>query len=125
MSPPLTLKETMRAAGDPRLTEWHQKLVSKGNEKKKLEENLNTDISKRDQVLTQMAAIRPDVEQFNSRQEKEKEVSFIFLVNAIGADGVRKRYFSCWYKLPTLLWWETSTKTFRRRRKSTGETLGP
>jgi chromosome segregation ATPase len=78
MSPPLTLKETMRAAGDPRLTDWHQKLVGKGHEKKNLEEKLNTDISKRDQVQTQMDKIRPDVEQFENRQNQEKEVSLIF-----------------------------------------------
>jgi DNA-directed RNA polymerase beta subunit len=78
MSPPLTLKETMRAAGDPRLTDWHQKLVGKGHEKKNLEEKLNTDISKRDQVQTQMDKIRPDVEQFENRQNQEKEVSQYF-----------------------------------------------
>jgi len=75
MSPPLTLKETMRAAGDPRLTEWHQKLVTRGIEKKALDEKLNTDIARRDQVKTQMDKIQPDVEQFETRQEKEKEVS--------------------------------------------------
>lgn len=74
MSPPLTLKETMRAAGDPRLTEWHQKLVVKGDEKKKLEEKLVTDISRRDQVQAQMDKLAPDVVQFENRQEMEKEV---------------------------------------------------
>lgn len=77
MSPPLTLKETMRAAGDPRLTEWHQKLVTKGLEKKALDEKLNTDVARRDQVKTQMDKIQPDVEQFETRQEKEKEVSLL------------------------------------------------
>jgi SOS response regulatory protein OraA/RecX len=80
MSPPLTLKETMRAAGDPRLTEWHQKLVSKGIEKKALDEKLNTDIARRDQVKMQMDKIQPDVEQFETRQEKEKEVSLLLCV---------------------------------------------
>jgi SOS response regulatory protein OraA/RecX len=80
MSPPLTLKETMRAAGDPRLTDWHQKLVSKGIEKKALDEKLNTDIARRDQVKMQMDKIQPDVEQFETRQEKEKEVSLLLCV---------------------------------------------
>jgi hypothetical protein len=75
MTPPLTLKETMRAAGDPRLTEWHQKLVTKGAEKKSLDEKLSTDIAKRDQLQLQMDKIRPDVEHFENRQEKVKEVS--------------------------------------------------
>jgi hypothetical protein len=74
MSPPLTLTETMRAAGDPRLTEWHQKLVVKGEEKQKLEEKLSTDISRRDQVQAQLEKIAPDVVQFENRQEQEKEV---------------------------------------------------
>ena len=65
----------MRAAGDPRLTEWHQKLVTKGIEKKALDEKLNTDVARRDQVKSQMDKIQPDVEQFETRQEKEKEVS--------------------------------------------------
>lgn len=75
MSPPLTLKETMRAAGDPRLSEWHEKLVSTGIEKKALDEKLNTDVVRRDQIKTQMDKIQPDVEQFENRQEMEKEVS--------------------------------------------------
>jgi hypothetical protein len=78
MSPPLTLKETMRAAGDPRLTEWHQDLVTKGSDKKALDEKLNTDITKRDQLQMQMDKIQPDVEQFENRQEKEREVSLGF-----------------------------------------------
>ena len=57
------------------MTEWHQKLVTKGIEKKALDEKLNTDIARRDQVKTQMDKIQPDVEQFETRQEKEKEVS--------------------------------------------------
>jgi hypothetical protein len=75
MSPPLTLKETMRAAGDPRLTEWHRNLVAKGNEKKILQEKLNGDISRRDQIQAQIDKIQPDVEQYENRQEQEKEVS--------------------------------------------------
>lgn len=74
MSPPLTLKETMRAAGDPRLTEWHQQLVVKGDEKKKLEERLVTDISRRDQVQGQLDQLAPEVERFENRQELEMQV---------------------------------------------------
>lgn len=33
----VVLKETMRAAGDPRLTQWHEALVTKGNKGKELE----------------------------------------------------------------------------------------
>lgn len=37
MAPVTVLKETMRAAGDPRLTKWHEKLVDKGKRLKELE----------------------------------------------------------------------------------------
>jgi len=102
MSPPLTLKETMRAAGDPRLTEWHQKLVTKGIEKKALDEKLNTDVARRDQVKTQMDKIQPDIEQFETRQEKEKEVSLRTKCSVkpdeverdSGSDGSRCKDFS-------------------------------
>lgn len=38
MQPEVVLKETMRAAGDPRLTEWHEKLVQKGVQLKEVEQ---------------------------------------------------------------------------------------
>ncbi len=37
MLPVTVLKETMRAAGDPRLTKWHESLVEKGGKAKELE----------------------------------------------------------------------------------------
>lgn len=37
MAPVTVLKETMRAAGDPRLTKWHEKLIDKGKRMKELE----------------------------------------------------------------------------------------
>ena len=36
MAPITVLKETMRAAGDPRLTRWHEALVEKGAHAKEL-----------------------------------------------------------------------------------------
>lgn len=77
MSPPLTLKETMRAAGNPRLTEWHQHLVVKGNEKKVLDEKVTGDIIRRDQLRSQVDSLAPDVEHFENRQNQEFQVSHI------------------------------------------------
>jgi len=37
MVPVIVLKETMRAAGDPRLTRWHETLVEKGGKAKDIE----------------------------------------------------------------------------------------
>lgn len=37
MSPDIVLRETMRAAGDPRLSKWHEFLCEKGAERRSLE----------------------------------------------------------------------------------------
>jgi hypothetical protein len=74
MSPPLTLKETMRAAGNPRLSEWHQALVTKGGEKKVLDEKVTGDVTRRDQLQAQVDSLAPDVEHFENRQNKEFHV---------------------------------------------------
>lgn len=34
MNPEFVLKETMLAAGDSRMTEWHEKLITRGGEAK-------------------------------------------------------------------------------------------
>lgn len=75
MAPPQTLKETMRAAGNPRLTEWHSHLVNKGNEKKVLDEKVAGDIIRRDQIQSQVDNLAPDVEHFENRQNQELQVS--------------------------------------------------
>jgi hypothetical protein len=36
MAPITVLKETMRAAGDPRLSKWHEALIEKGLKLRKL-----------------------------------------------------------------------------------------
>lgn len=75
MAPPLTLKETMRAAGNPKLTEWHSHLITKGNEKKVLDEKVAGDIIRRDQIQTQVDSLAPDVEHFENRKNQEFQVS--------------------------------------------------
>lgn len=74
MAPPLTLKETMRAAGNPSLTEWHEHLVKKGQEKKLLDERLEDNVTRRDQVQAQVQTLEPDVEHFENRQNQELQV---------------------------------------------------
>ena len=75
MAPPLTLRETMRAAGDPHLTEWHEKLIEKGQEKKTLDEKVLENVVRRDQVQAQVDILAPDVEHFENRQHQEIQVS--------------------------------------------------
>lgn len=75
MAPPLTLKETMRAAGNPRLTEWHEKLVTKGAEKRALDDKLLSDTSRRDQLQAQVDSLAPDVQHYERRKDQEFQVS--------------------------------------------------
>jgi len=51
MSPQQLLRETQRAAGDPRLTNWHDTLITAGKEMAQLGEVGGvSDISSQDQV---------------------------------------------------------------------------
>jgi hypothetical protein len=53
MSPQQLLRETQRAAGDPRLTNWHDTLITVGEEMAQLGEvSAVPDISSRDQVCS-------------------------------------------------------------------------
>lgn len=74
MAPPLTLRETMRAAGNPNLTKWHKGLVDKGAQKKILDEKVLSDASKRDRLQAQVNSLAPDVEHYENRQNQEFQV---------------------------------------------------
>lgn len=74
MTPSYTLKETMRAAGDPRLSTWHETLIAKGEEKKGLDEKLETGAAKREQLQAQVDNLAPDVRSFEARENQEFEV---------------------------------------------------
>jgi len=56
MAPVTVLKETMRAAGDPRLSRWHEELCEKGDKVKVL--SGVSDASKSSQQQTAIADIR-------------------------------------------------------------------
>ncbi|ODO01361.1 hypothetical protein I350_06180 [Cryptococcus amylolentus CBS 6273] len=68
------LKETMRAAGDPRLTKWHETLIAKGKKASALEENLDKHVASRDKSQTQVDSLAPDVEHVRERETREFEV---------------------------------------------------
>lgn len=77
----------MRAAGNPRLTEWHQALVTKGNEKKVLDEKVAGDIIRRDQVQIQVDSLAPDVEHFENRKAQEFHVSYTGAISRCSFNG--------------------------------------
>ena len=94
MSPQQLLRETQRAAGDPRLTNWHDTLISAGKEMAQLVEVcaapavchahhmthrvtfqiLNSEKSKLKTLENRNAVLERDVQRFNERKELEREV---------------------------------------------------
>ncbi|ORY31419.1 nucleus protein [Naematelia encephala] len=71
MAPVVVLQETMRAAGDPRLTQWHAALVEKGAEAKEISENHERDVAKRDDLKMKLSRLEPMVALFQDRKEQE------------------------------------------------------
>lgn len=75
MNPVTVLHETMRAAGDSRLTKWHQALVEKGKITESYDDDIAKDIASRDQLQRQVDELAPDVENYEARAELEEQVS--------------------------------------------------
>jgi len=92
MAPDTVLKETIRTAGDPRLTRWHETLVEKGAKAKELEavglpvthtspayllrQSLEKDVERRDLLRSQVDRLEPQVRNFRARQDQEIEVTY-------------------------------------------------
>lgn len=95
MSPQQLLRETQRAAGDPRLTNWHDTLIAAGKEMIQLTEvsarhivpwadvcslRLKVLNSEKQQLKTledRNAMLERDVQRFNERKELERQVGFL------------------------------------------------
>ncbi|EAL21538.1 hypothetical protein CNBD0060 [Cryptococcus deneoformans B-3501A] len=77
MAPVTVLKETMRAAGDPRLTKWHEKLIDKGKRMKELEIDVDRQTVHRDRIQTQVDTLAPDVEHVQEREKREHEAEVL------------------------------------------------
>lgn len=78
MNPVTVLHETMRAAGDSRLTKWHAALVESGNVTASYDDDIAKDIASRDQLQRQVDELAPDVENYEARTELENQVSSRF-----------------------------------------------
>lgn len=92
MQPDVVLRETMRAAGDPRLTDWHEKLVQKGAKLRETEsvrnagcylapeltfdpQDLGPNIDKRNNLQQSVNRMEPDVRRFHEREERQMQAS--------------------------------------------------
>lgn len=89
MNPITVLKQTILAAGDSRLTGWHEDLIKKGEEAKILDQVRNSwaqsfsltvqklagNIQKRDTLQHQVAELEPEVRHYQLRNRLEQDVS--------------------------------------------------
>ncbi|KAI0290728.1 P-loop containing nucleoside triphosphate hydrolase protein [Russula brevipes] len=80
MSPQQLLRETQRAAGDPRLTNWHDALITAGKEMTQLAEILNSERQQLKTLEDRNAMLERDVQRFNERKEFERQISLVELI---------------------------------------------
>ncbi|EKC98079.1 nucleus protein [Trichosporon asahii var. asahii CBS 8904] len=80
MNPVTVLHETMRAAGDSRLTKWHEALVEKGKVTESYDDDIAKDIAARDQLQRQVDELAPDVENYEARAELEAQQEWKHIV---------------------------------------------
>lgn len=80
MSPQQLLRETQRAAGDERLTAWHDTLIGSGKELKELQELLTTDRQNLKTLEERNAMLERDVQRYNERKEIERKIAVLELV---------------------------------------------
>ncbi|KAI9442797.1 P-loop containing nucleoside triphosphate hydrolase protein [Lactarius psammicola] len=80
MSPQQLLRETQRAAGDPRLTNWHDTLISAGKEMAQLVEVLNSEKQQLKTLEDRNAMLEREVQRFNERKEFERQIALVELI---------------------------------------------
>lgn len=80
MSPQQLLRETQRAAGDPRLTNWHDTLITAGKEMAQLGEVLNSEKQQLKTLEDRNAMLERDVQRFNERKEFERQIALLELI---------------------------------------------
>ncbi|KAI0264050.1 hypothetical protein BGY98DRAFT_1192298 [Russula aff. rugulosa BPL654] len=80
MSPQQLLHETQRAAGDPRLTNWHDTLITVGKEMAQLGEVLYSEKQQLKTLEDRNAMLERDVQRFNERKELERQIALLELI---------------------------------------------
>ncbi|WVF69320.1 hypothetical protein IAT40_004096 [Kwoniella sp. CBS 6097] len=94
MAPVAVLKETMRAAGDPRLTKWHESLCEKGVNAKDLQASLEGHTAARDRLQTQADSLAPDVAHVQERESREKEAEVLTHLVGLAEHSELKKEFN-------------------------------
>ena len=75
MAPPELLKETQRAAGEERLSEWHAKLIELGKGDRELSESLEKEKSEMQNLQERNDVLQRDVRRYEERRKIEDAVS--------------------------------------------------
>ncbi|KAH8989237.1 P-loop containing nucleoside triphosphate hydrolase protein [Lactarius akahatsu] len=94
MSPQQLLRETQRAAGDPRLTNWHDTLISAGKEMAQLVEVLNSEKQQLKTLEDRNATLEREVQRFNERREFERQIALVELILPFMEYMEAKRYYT-------------------------------
>ncbi|KAF8324580.1 uncharacterized protein EI90DRAFT_3129760 [Cantharellus anzutake] len=76
LTPQQLLRETQKAAGDPRLIEWHDLLIDEGKKLKNTRESYGSISAKLAFEKAQNERIKADVEKFEARQRLQSELEF-------------------------------------------------
>ncbi|KAJ7078123.1 P-loop containing nucleoside triphosphate hydrolase protein [Mycena belliarum] len=77
MTPVQLLRETQRAAGDPRLTQWHETLISAGTELKKITDAIKTETASMVQLQERNENIERDVQRYRERKKIEHSIAML------------------------------------------------
>ncbi|CEH18097.1 Structural maintenance of chromosome protein SMC5/Spr18, SMC superfamily [Ceraceosorus bombacis] len=77
MQPPELLRETQRAAGEPRLTEWHDELIKLGQADRELKQLIETESKEIENLRERNEVLQRDVRRYEERRAIEKEVELL------------------------------------------------
>ncbi|KIJ94730.1 hypothetical protein K443DRAFT_683517 [Laccaria amethystina LaAM-08-1] len=77
MTPQQLLRETQRAAGDERLTSWHDTLISTGKDLKVMQTQIKGEQEQLKQMVERNEGIERDVQRYKERKKIEHEIAFL------------------------------------------------
>ncbi|KAJ8519683.1 hypothetical protein ONZ45_g3400 [Pleurotus djamor] len=80
MTPQELLRETQRAAGDENLTSWHETLITKGGELRKMKEDMATEQDKLKTAQERNEGLEREVQRYNERKKIEHEIALLELL---------------------------------------------
>lgn len=80
MTPAQLLRETQRAAGDERLSAWHETLINAGKEAREMQELLDADRAQLKTLEERNRQLENEVDRFNERKKIEDEIAILELL---------------------------------------------